>query len=499
MDTTTDTLSADRMRTFDGCAEVDTPTGNGLFDLPEEIIDMIIDTAADSDGARIIMCMVCKRMYARAYHHELLWSSVGFYAAKTNSTSIIEQFGLVDMLVNNNRYYTAAKSGSLDVIKMITGMLSGISLKTIRYIAARSDHLDVIKYIDGIDPTTYTPEESIRASDRGHLHILEWEHSMGYNPQWTINVINVAAANGHIALVKWLVEHGCPYDGQTFEAALLHGHIDVYSYGLSLTGAIENKISNATFSKIVALNGHLEVMRKFTYRIDWGMASKYAAQGGHVHIIDWLKEIGRFHAWYAFRGAVRGGYIEIVRGLDLPSTERRGIHVNTTSELIYDGHVDMLEYLWSEGYRIPHNIMTVAAEYDQLGVLKWAESIGFPITNDACYMAAANGDTDILQWMFTKGFPKHAKICARAAGAGQLNTVVWLREQGCPWDESVCAHAAGCNLRVLKWLRKMSCPWDAETCTEAYGQATKDWIHANGCPCEHTVITKSTIGSIFAV
>ena len=52
-----------------------------------------------------------------------------------------------------------------------------------------------------------------------HLDTLKWLREHGC--PWDENVTAVAAENGHFEMLKWLHEHGCPgWDADSFAAAV---------------------------------------------------------------------------------------------------------------------------------------------------------------------------------------------------------------------------------------------------------------------------------------
>ena len=77
----------------------------------------------------------------------------------------------------------------------------------------------------------------------------------------------------------------------------------------------------------------------------------------------------------------------------------------------------------------------------------------------------AQGHLEVLQWARENGCPWDKRTCTNAAWRGNLEVLQWARENGCPWDERTCANAAWRgHLEVLQWLRENDCPWDEDTC-----------------------------------
>lgn len=74
----------------------------------------------------------------------------------------------------------------------------------------------------------------LRAIYGGHLHILQWLYEQKMSLESPL-YCEIAAATGQLALLKWLREHGAPWDERTCYEAVSEGHLDV------LVWAVANK------------------------------------------------------------------------------------------------------------------------------------------------------------------------------------------------------------------------------------------------------------------
>ena len=101
-----------------------------------------------------------------------------------------------------------------------------------------------------------------------------------------------------------------------------------------------------------------------------------------------------------------------------------------------------------------------------------------------CVAAARSGHLEVLQWLRTNGCPWDSYTCMRAAQGGHLEVLQWARTNGCPWDELACMFAAlGGHLEALQWSRANGCPWDGRTIDLARANGYHDvviWAKANG-------------------
>jgi hypothetical protein len=226
----------------------------------------------------------------------------------------------------------------------------------------------------------------------------------------------------------------CPLQGQSFAA--------------TLCSSAARHGSLATLQHLRSLN--------FTWnRHTFSMAVKY----GHAHIVQYLHENG------------------------CPRDEKACCYA--TAEY---GHVAILQFAASKKYKswMDSSMLTTAAEYGQIAILKWVHYRGLVGHWQVCMAAAKNGHLVLLQWLHANGYPWNTWTCSKAAKNGHLETLMWARENGCPWDSDTCSDAAANgHLPVLQWARKEGCPWNKWTCSNAarYGHLKiLQWAHENGCP-----------------
>jgi len=198
---------------------------------------------------------------------------------------------------------------------------------------------------------------------------------------------------------------------------------------------LDQKIS--FFCNKAAKYGHLEVMK-------WGQ--------------KWLKE----------------------RGCPFP------LHHRTCRLAAGGGHLPIIEWLRENECLWDLNTCSSAARYGHLSTLKWARESGCPWDLNTCSYAARYGHLSILKWARENGCPWDSNTCSSAARYGHLSDLQWARENGCPWDSNTCSSAARCgHLSILKWARENGCPWDKLTCSSAARNghlSILKWARENGCP-----------------
>jgi len=241
-----------------------------------------------------------------------------------------------------------------------------------------------------------------------------------------------------------------------------------YGYGYSFDSVTEDWcaywsrkfIEDHTDPKVIkrvlyfaAYQGYLQVFEKYWSQGPQEKLSKlwdenacgWAAYGGHLEMIKWLR----------------------AKGCPWGTT--------TSSWAAEGGHLDMLQWMRAQDPPCPwdSDVYLFAASKGHLEVLRWARSQGCPWDEYAPSAAARHGHLEVLQWMRAQDppCPWDSDVCYNAAFGGHLEVLRWARSQGCPWDEDLfphqqatCAAAEGGHLKVLKWLIKEGCPYDKREC-----------------------------------
>jgi hypothetical protein len=160
-------------------------------------------------------------------------------------------------------YESAASSGSLNVLEYLkakNGRLTG----AVSLCAAGHGHLHILKWLYA-SGARFTRFECIRAALGGHLKVLQWLREIG--TAWDEKTCENAAWNGHLEVLKWAIDNGCPLSEWIWIRATQGGHLHVLK-ALNLEG-------DTAMSHMVA-----------------HMVAVEAIHSGHVHICQWLLEIG---------------------------------------------------------------------------------------------------------------------------------------------------------------------------------------------------------------
>lgn len=77
----------------------------------------------------------------------------------------------------------------------------------------------------------------------------------------------------------------------------------------------------------------------------------------------------------------------------------------------------------------------------------------------ACNTAAAAGELELLQWLYVEGFLIGSSTCSEAAQNGHLEVLKWLRSAGCTWNSNIICNAAESGrIDIIKWVRDNGAP-----------------------------------------
>ena len=192
--------------------------------------------------------------------------------------------------------------------------------------------------------------------------------------------VQIAAQNGNLELVKWLIlESGQPVDAT---------------------------VANNAAVRWAAKNGHLDVVRWLVKEsgqaVDVTDLDNYAlrasAQNGHLDVVRWLvKESGQAVDVTSVNNsavcwAATNGHLDVVRWLVLESGQPVDVTANNNVCLQHaakNGHLDLLKWIFSDLDVAPKIEMRLligcAVEKEQIETIKWiVESSGYLVDCRNC-------------------------------------------------------------------------------------------------------------------
>ena len=187
-----------------------------------------------------------------------------------------------------------------------------------------------------------------------------------------------------------------------------------------------------------------------------------------VSLVAWAHACGYTNCTILTRKAALDGRLDALKWLH----ERPGSHsVVDWATCMYaaqGGHLETLQWLRANEY--PWNSFTcdTAAEYGHLACLDWAFDHNCPFSPSALALAAKNGHVECVHWLLARKCTMTHPAISGAAMNGHLNVLRLLRERSCPWDsDAPCAAAAHGHLDCLRFLLSPPdiCPWSGTQVT----------------------------------
>jgi hypothetical protein len=146
------------------------------------------------------------------------------------------------------------------------------------------------------------------------------------------------------------------------------------------------------------------------------------------------------------------------------------------------GHLELLKWVRENGCLADSRTCANAAFGGHLELLKWARQDGCPWDSGTCAQAALGGHLEVLKWARENGCPWDSATCAYAAFGGHLEVLKWAMENGCRWDSKTCKYAAlSGHLDVLKWVIDNGAPHKdhrIEILDRVRGTDYEDWYRA---------------------
>jgi hypothetical protein len=253
-------------------------------------------------------------------------------------------------------------------------------------------------------------------------------------------VMKMAAENGRIDVLEWLVEQGLHTSLDTYVCAARGGHIHVLEWLQSQDGSV---LYYSRPSICAA-----------------------AAGGGSIETLKWLRSQNPFYSWdeSACRAAAKGG------------------------------HFDTLKWLRSQSPPCPWDPDTfiAAIKRGNLEVVEWMETQRVGWSVNPTHYAAGAGQLEILKWFHKRGVKLDSVVCEVAARKGHWHIVQWLRslDPPCPWGDGVITNAwKQGRIDMMKWTRSQGCELDDDYLTETIQIAyleLREWLEANkdhiSCP-----------------
>ena len=165
---------------------------------------------------------------------------------------------------------------------------------TICYIAAKYSRLEILQWARAQDPPCPWHEHACTiAAKYGRLEVLQWLRRQEPPCPWSANTDYQAAQYRQLACLQWAHDNGCPRAGEyTCEVAAQNGHLAVLQWVRAQDPPYPWTSRVCTEA---AKGGHLEVLqwaRAQDPPCPWNFTAIQAATNGHDEVAQWLRDNG---------------------------------------------------------------------------------------------------------------------------------------------------------------------------------------------------------------
>jgi ankyrin repeat protein len=310
-----------------------------------------------------------------------------------------------------NRMYIAARVGNIsylqNMIKMIPYNDKNVYNKIIES-ASINGHYDIVILamdLGGIFSITAFSN----ASKNNHIELID----MFAKPGEKFNVSR-AAYNGHINIIKLLLNRGTIYRYCAITNAARNGHLDIIEL------ILEDGINNIRINDVVqkaSLGGHINVIKYLMSKdnkdnIDINDAMVSACTGGHISVVKYFISLGA-------------------------SSFNRGLY-----DAIMSGNKDLMLLLLNLGdiSKSTYSFLYIAAFKGNMDMILTLIEHGEINYNSIAYgasMAKSESNTKVLIFSVNKGATNYNEILKNASNIGSMDMVNIVIERATMLDEAL--------------------------------------------------------------
>lgn len=347
----------------------------------------------------------------------------------------------------------------------------------------------------------------------------------------TPKIFEVAAREGHVQVLQWLLDQGKLNDKDMISNTL-NSRANVIEWlrerfpSTKLTISIDQMVEQWTGPEALAFMKDIWKRKRQFKKIKLTLDAKSMAAGrGDLEMLKWLDTVKKGNCpWWAVIVAADHGHVETFQWLqennyhqlgytDIQKAARLGhlgilklrpgdIDPEVTSLAVENGHLEVLKWLHAEKKLVSERIHPrLAASHGHLEVLQWLHEHGYKCKSDAVDSAVSQGHLHAIQWLHSNGIRGAGRAMDDAASANRIDIVQWLHNNGYGCTKGAMdAAASHGSLDLVIWLhanRTEGCSSRAMKLAAIYGHLhVVQWLHENrseGCG-EHTICRAASNG-----
>ncbi|EGZ16649.1 hypothetical protein PHYSODRAFT_300026 [Phytophthora sojae] len=263
-----------------------------------------------------------------------------------------------------------------------------------------------------------------------------------------------AAKRGDLGTFRWIMEHfsGCTVSEDVASEVCRRGHRDILEYLLEYEKGVQCPSIQY---------GHRHVVRSL--REPTGMLMAAAAAGGHNELVLWMSSIDRFEPTNKYEVLVevaRHGDLDLLKRL-LEMWRRQQPRPPGLDYAAQGGNVEMMKWLKdkcgiidSTGKR---GALTEAARKGHVEVARWlAENYFSDQEREALTQAAGNGHLAMVEWLLGNAHARTTEAFAKAVKNGHFEVAQCLHRHGLAMFTPLIMYETAKNgdLVMIQWLRE---------------------------------------------
>ena len=356
-----------------------------LLTINDDVFSLVL-RAVDCPASCIMLAGTCKGVFERVrgqypqYFKEMTTVELIDIAIASGQIAILK-YVRNGRKLNRGHMRHAVKNGRLEMLKYLIQKCTRYD--NIPTTAAEYGHVHILEwYMDEYAIRGYEVREALSsAAENGHLGTIEYffdKYDRSILDYGDDVVIRPAVCNGHLHIVKYLVQQGHILTENLFYAAAINGKIDIVDYfvqeGWQITGRI---VEGAVCSKL-------------------------------PEMIEWIMD--RVPRWM-----IAGQMEWIMR----------------------THNFSLLSRLLDEGFILPRNVGEIAARFCTLDMMKFVHGLGAYWTPEA-YSWVFHQDTDPSEkvaYLAAVGCPMDSTVCRMPAETGNMPIVEYLVGHGAEFDD----------------------------------------------------------------
>ena len=280
---------------------------------------------------------------------------------------------------------------------------------------------DLIQY--GALPMPHTLNAALRS---GNLALVEYLRRRGLN--WLPDAEYQAVRSGRLAVVRYALEHGAPHHRDSLTAAVHRRSLELVRYLLEhgadpMSAELETAVLLRDPEVIrLLLERQLEVVRRYgvveRYLLERGVPQALAAAAS----LNDFETLERLHQTLLTVLEVDSSEgLEGGPGMVLSPT----LAETVVNQAAVNGHLRMVKYLYSLGYRAGRVADQVAGE---LPTLRFLVEQGATVSESMMVVAARGGHLLTVQYLESLGLPVTDEALTGAIKYNQLSVVVYLTQ-----------------------------------------------------------------------